>query len=53
MKNSLNHLPTQKKEEIKHLVRLIRQVPIVEMIILFGSYARGNWVDEEKTQIEV
>ena len=50
MKKNLKHLPPQKHEEIKNLVRLIRQVPVVEMIILFGSYARGNWVDDVYTE---
>lgn len=50
MKKFFNHLPKNKQEELKNLIRLIRQVPVVEMIILFGSYARGNWVDDVYTE---
>jgi predicted nucleotidyltransferase/HEPN domain-containing protein len=48
MKNSLNHLPENKQIELEKVAEVIRQncsnVKIeVEKIILFGSYARGNF----------
>ncbi len=48
MKKSLAHLPLEKKQELKRLKSIIlATVPQTEFIILFGSYARGNWVDDE------
>jgi len=46
MKKSLRHLPKQKRDELKTVVRMMREELDVEMIILFGSYARGDWVEE-------
>jgi HEPN domain-containing protein/predicted nucleotidyltransferase len=48
MKTSLAHLPEVKQDELAALVRLtLEQFPEgVEMIILFGSYARGQQVEE-------
>lgn len=48
MKTSLEHLPKEKQEELEALVRItLEQFPKwIEMIILFGSYARGDWVEE-------
>lgn len=48
MKKSLAHLPLNKKQELKRLKSIIlEKAPETEFIILFGSYARGNWVDDE------
>ena len=46
MKTDLNHLPTSKQQELTETIHIIRQHPAVEMIILFGSYARGDWREE-------
>ena len=46
MKNSLSHLPPEKQQELHELMQPICQLPQIEMVILFGSYARGNWVEE-------
>jgi HEPN domain-containing protein/predicted nucleotidyltransferase len=46
MKTDLNHLPERKRFELEVIVRTIREEFEVEMIILFGSYARGDWVEE-------
>lgn len=46
MKNSLSHLPLIKQQELHEIVQLIYQMLQAEMIILFGSYARGDWVEE-------
>jgi len=48
MKNSLEHLPEYKREELARAVSTIREMcDDIEMIILFGSHARGNYKDEE------
>ncbi len=47
MKDSLSHLPERKRGELARIVSIIRQsVPQAEMIILFGSYARGDAVED-------
>ncbi|MCK4982527.1 MAG: HEPN domain-containing protein [Victivallaceae bacterium] len=48
MKKSLAHLPLNKKQELKRLKSIIlATAPETEFIILFGSHARGDWVDDE------
>ena len=60
MKTSLDHLPERKQREIERVTRILleqaeeataiatgfRRRMRVYKIILFGSYARGGWVDE-------
>lgn len=46
MKTSLSRLPPEKQQQLATIVDIIREKYTVEMIILFGSYARGNWVEE-------
>ena len=47
MKKSLSHLPKRKRDELARVVDVIRKgAPQTEMIILFGSHARGDWVEE-------
>jgi len=46
MKTSLEHLPEHKQQELQAIAELIKKAYKVEMIILFGSYARGNWVED-------
>jgi len=47
MKDSLAHLPQRKRGELARIVSIIREsVPQAEMIILFGSYARGDAVED-------
>ena len=61
VKSSLDHLPEGKKRELGHVVELIREgfgfaiarrtMPKLRggrllKIILFGSYARGDWVED-------
>ncbi|MDD5599174.1 MAG: HEPN domain-containing protein [Victivallaceae bacterium] len=44
MKKTLAHLPGNKRNELKHIVSTVRGMcGDVEMIILFGSYARGDY----------
>ncbi|MFJ1312116.1 nucleotidyltransferase and HEPN domain-containing protein [Agrobacterium sp. P15N1-A] len=64
MKTDIGHLPQTKQRELEKVVRIIHEefTGIVERsksdakkngriykIILFGSYARGTWVDEPHT----
>lgn len=59
MRNDINHLPTVKQRELEHVVEVIfdefrgatehatgaRKGARILKIILFGSHARGDWVD--------
>ena len=46
LKHSLDHLPGSKRDKLTAIVQVIRDAVDVEMIILFGSHARGDWVDD-------
>lgn len=46
MKNSIFNFPNVKQQELEAIVAKIALHSGVEMIILFGSYARGNWVED-------
>ena len=47
MKTSLEHLPVNKQEELSAIKEIILEcTPKTEMIILYGSYARGDWVED-------
>ncbi len=48
MKTSLEHLPETKREELHDIVDIIRSSTSkkTDMIVLFGSHARGDWVDD-------
>ena len=47
MKTSLGHLPKGKRNELERIASIIRDgCDRVEMIILFGSYARGDYKEE-------
>ena len=64
MKTDLDHLPPQKQRELERVVQLIfeefddavslatsqkKKAGRIQKIILYGSYARGTWVDEPHT----
>lgn len=64
MRTDLDHLPAQKQRELERVVRLVfeefddamslatqhwKKRGRIEKIILYGSYARGTWVDEPHT----
>jgi predicted nucleotidyltransferase/HEPN domain-containing protein len=63
MKTSLDHLPARKQRELDRLVRIIfeefkdahgeptgrRKMGRILKIVLYGSFARGSWVDEPTT----
>ena len=49
MKKSCSHLPLYAKNDLKQIVTLIlKRVPRCEMIILYGSYARGTFVEYDE-----
>jgi uncharacterized protein len=47
MDTCLNDLPENKRGELIEIVRIVREAAEVEMIILYGSYARGDWKEEK------
>lgn len=48
MKIDFSHLPEHKQAELKAIKEvLIPRYSEIEMILLFGSYARGNWVEDK------
>lgn len=47
MKQTIDHLPEQKQRELAAIVEAVREAPGLAMVILFGSYARGDWVEDE------
>ncbi|MCK9404750.1 MAG: HEPN domain-containing protein [Chitinophagaceae bacterium] len=49
MKTSLNYLPQGKREQILEIVSIIKEVVAPEKIILFGSYAKGKYVQHRYT----
>ena len=46
MYNSIEHLPSHKQRELNTITQLLQQFKEVEMVILFGSYARDTWVED-------
>jgi predicted nucleotidyltransferase/HEPN domain-containing protein len=52
MKTSLDHLPDRKQEQLRVVVSLLREAAPVEMVVLFGSHARGDWVEDPITGYE-
>ncbi|MFC3443909.1 HEPN domain-containing protein [Sphingobium rhizovicinum] len=63
MRTNLDHLPASKQRELERVVQIIfeefgdannlatgkRKAGRIHKIILYGSYARGGWVDEPHT----
>jgi uncharacterized protein len=50
LKTVTDHLPADKQSDIRDITEAIRQRFPAEMIILFGSFARGDWVDDSYTE---
>ncbi len=49
MKTSLEHLSVKRQEGLRQLVGfLCERIPHLEMVILYGSYARGDYVEFER-----
>lgn len=47
MRNSIHFLPERKQIEINTILEVIKSVANPEMIILFGSYAKGKYVEDK------
>ena len=47
MKESLAHLPQHKQDEAERIALQIREGIEPEMIILYGSYARGDYKEQK------
>jgi len=47
MQTDISHLPEAKQRELERIAEIIRGRGGVEMVILFGSYARGDWREEK------
>jgi uncharacterized protein len=47
MKTDLSYLSERKRLEVEKIVELIRGAAEAEMIVLYGSYARGDWKEEQ------
>ena len=50
MKTSLDHLPEYKRAELERVVEIIRHAAEPEFIILFGSHARGDRVEDRRVE---
>jgi predicted nucleotidyltransferase/HEPN domain-containing protein len=48
MQTTISHLPREKQQELEQIAEIIEALDGVEMIILFGSYARGDWREEKE-----
>ncbi|MGV8091191.1 MAG: HEPN domain-containing protein [Mangrovibacterium sp.] len=49
MKRSIAYLPKRKQDDIHYLVKsVLERLPQTEMIILYGSYATGEYVDRDE-----
>ena len=46
MNEALQKLPLTKREELQNITKLLSNIKEVEMVILFGSYARGQYVED-------
>jgi predicted nucleotidyltransferase len=49
MKTSLDHLPEQKRAQLRAITSIFCEGAPLEMLILFGSHARGDWVEDPET----
>ncbi len=50
MKASVDHLPEKKRAKLAAMAEKIRaEAPAAGMVVLFGSHARGDWVEDPET----
>lgn len=47
MKTDISYLPQNKQEELNNIASIIHETKATEMIILFGSYARNDYVEDK------
>jgi predicted nucleotidyltransferase len=49
VKTSLDHLPAYEQDELRSITAVIREAAsMLETLILFGSHARTDWVEDEE-----
>ena len=48
MKTELDHLPENKRQELQQVLEIIQEEIDLEMLILFGRYARGDRSEERR-----
>ncbi|WP_428625087.1 nucleotidyltransferase domain-containing protein [Sedimenticola sp.] len=48
MQTNISHLPLKKQRELEQITEIVKAQEGVEMVILFGSYARGDWREEKE-----
>lgn len=49
MKQSIAYLPKRKQSDLLYLVKVIlKKIPQTQMIILYGSYATGKYVEYDE-----
>lgn len=46
MKTLVDHLPVDKQDQLRRAVQIICDMVKPDILILFGSYARGDWVED-------
>ncbi len=44
---TIDHLPENKQEDIRQILEIIKEEANPVKVILFGSHANGNWVEDE------
>jgi predicted nucleotidyltransferase/HEPN domain-containing protein len=49
MKTSLDHLPEPKRAQLRDITAIFREAAPNSMLILFGSHARGDWVEDPES----
>jgi predicted nucleotidyltransferase/HEPN domain-containing protein len=49
MKISLDHLPEPKRAQLRDITSILCEGAPIGMLILFGSHARGDWVQDPET----
>jgi uncharacterized protein len=47
MQTDIHHLPKEKQRELGQIGKLLGDMEGVEMVLLYGSYARGDWKEEK------
>ncbi len=47
IQTTISHLPREKQQELEQITEIVSDLEGVEMVILFGSYARGDWREEK------
>ncbi|MFT4060521.1 MAG: HEPN domain-containing protein [Legionella sp.] len=51
MKEDVDYLPKEKQVELSKITHIINEITHSEMIVLFGSYARNEWVEDKYDEI--